>query len=90
MYYVIVGGSGHYMKVNWRFPVVMRATPTITSYNPVLANANWRNLSAGIDSGAGNPIDVSDRFVLMRGSETASDVATHNMGIHATASAEIP
>lgn len=32
------------------FKVTMRATPTVTTYNPSAANANWRNVTAGSDS----------------------------------------
>ena len=31
------------------FKTTMRATPTITTYNPSAANANWRNTTAGSD-----------------------------------------
>lgn len=35
----------------WQFPVVLRSnTPSITTYNPISANANWRNVTSGADS----------------------------------------
>jgi hypothetical protein len=39
------------LYVHWRYPVQMRAAPTLTSFNPVTAaSANCRNVSAGTDS----------------------------------------
>jgi hypothetical protein len=41
--------------VNWfathvRYPVLMRASPTMTSYNPSAANNKWRNTGDSLDS----------------------------------------
>ena len=33
----------------WQFPVAMRVAPTITTYNPSVANANWRDVTAAAD-----------------------------------------
>lgn len=35
---------------NWRFPVPMRCSPTIVTYNPSAANANWRNVTDAADA----------------------------------------
>jgi hypothetical protein len=37
--YAVVANS--IPAVRWQFPVPMRATPTVTFYNPILANAQW-------------------------------------------------
>ena len=34
----------------WQFGTSMRATPTITTYNPSAANANWRDVTASADA----------------------------------------
>lgn len=36
-------------SMQWQYPVSMRTTPTITTYNPAAANANCRNGTAGAD-----------------------------------------
>lgn len=33
----------------WQFEPPMRITPTVTTYNPSVANANWRDVTAGAD-----------------------------------------
>lgn len=35
--------------INWRFPVPMRAAPTVVTYNPSANNTAWRNATAGTD-----------------------------------------
>lgn len=38
-----VGGGGYY-GINWKFPVTMRTSPTVTTYSPSNGNAGqWRN-----------------------------------------------
>lgn len=48
------GSAAYGPTVFWQFPVQMRVTPTITTYNPSAANANWReptgNSGGAIDS----------------------------------------
>lgn len=43
-----VGGGGN-MQIPTRFPVNMRTSPTITTYNPSASNANVRDFSGGTD-----------------------------------------
>lgn len=33
----------------WQFPTIMRAVPTITTFNPSAANANWRDITGAAD-----------------------------------------
>lgn len=41
--------SGVALFSQWRFPVQMRATPSIVTYNPAGANANWREPNGPAD-----------------------------------------
>lgn len=74
----------------WIFPVNMRATPTITTYNPSAANALWRNASGGgADSGAAVPINTANNLVWIGNAQAAGDAVTNVLNIHATANAEL-
>jgi hypothetical protein len=70
----------------WSFPVTMRTVPTITTYNPWEANANWRNTgnSADANLGATNPGHQGCRF-----QGDTNTVAGTSYQIHATANAEL-
>lgn len=67
----------------WRFVVAMRATPTMTGYNPAAANANW--------DGASNPTitfvgtGTAGSRLYLSGSSTAGT----NYNAHASADAEL-
>ena len=73
------------------FPVLMRASPTVTTYNPAAANANWRNVSINTDSAA--PLltsgSISDAQVEITNPQLAGDTISHYIIIHATADAEL-
>lgn len=73
----------------WDFSSTMRATPTITYYNPISANTTWYNVTLAADSGASSPVNLGDRAVFSSNAQVAGDTATNNITIHATASAEI-
>jgi len=74
----------------WNFPVEMRATPTITTYNPTQANANWRDQTGGADIAV--LVDTnsakSSKGVFI-GSQTNAPTAGNNNYIHASADAGI-
>ena len=56
-------GSGNKDCFTWFFPVPMRGTPdTVTTYNPVSANANWRDVTAGFDRTAA--VDLSSNKMV--------------------------
>jgi len=44
--YTVAGGVYGYP---WYFKILMRTTPTITTYNPSAANNSWRNINTGTD-----------------------------------------
>lgn len=66
---------------NWRFPVSMRAAPSITFYNPSAANANWS------DGVAAAGVSLGDSGVIIQNS--ASVVDGSGASIHVTADARL-
>jgi len=69
----------------FRFPVPMRTTPNVTTYNPVNANANWYDANNGADRTA-STARQNDKQVAIFG---ASGVAGGENLIHITADAEL-
>lgn len=67
------------------FPVTMRATPSVVTYNPSAANANWRDTNNGADR-ALSGTTFADSGISVSGS--AGIVNGLNF-IHAAASAEL-
>lgn len=72
----------------WQYKVTKRATPTITTYNPSAANANWRDITAAGDA----TVSVDPGATVGPGSvhiATSGTVATLGdvLAIHATAQA---
>jgi hypothetical protein len=92
---VIAGGTGNTgygVQLPWRFPVRMRATPsTITTYNPVAANADVRNFALTADRTistlgfAQNSMDA----ICFTSTTTGSDAGGMAYGIHYSVSAEL-
>jgi hypothetical protein len=73
----------------WQFPVRMRTAPTVTTYNPSAANANWRNTTDGADSGTATANNPSERGVEIQNGQAAGDAAGELVTIHAAAAAEL-
>jgi hypothetical protein len=71
------------------FPVIMRTTPTITTYNQAAMNALWRNATAAADSGTPTVTFTSDHGFLIGNPQVAGDGVNGLMNIHATAEAEL-
>ena len=73
------------------YPVTLRATPTITFYNPGAANALWRNLSNAADSGAASNAGGQSGMdgITVSNAQAAGDTATNVINIHATANARL-
>lgn len=73
----------------WKFPRTMRATPGITTFNPSVTNANWRDITAAADLTV--TVDpstaVSSESVLVVSASTAA--TDHFVGIHIQADAGI-
>lgn len=72
------------------FTPVMRATPTIVTYNPSAANANWRDITAAADATVSvNPSStMGDASVLLATSGTVATLGDI-LAIHYTADARL-
>lgn len=71
------------------FRVQMRATPTVTLYNPSAANAQIRNENAGADGSATSASNATEDGFLITGTTAAGSVAGQQNAIHWLASAEL-
>ncbi len=78
-------GTAGLLWTQWVYPVIMRASPTITTFNPGAANSNWRN-SAGTGDLTASTGQQSDRVVQVRAANVPSGQGAY---IHLTASAEL-
>jgi hypothetical protein len=83
-------GSGAYgSQLQWRFPVTMRASPTVVSYNPSAANSNIRNTALNTDcTTVASNITTSDSETSLVGVSSTPTAGT-NLAVHFTASAEL-
>lgn len=82
-------GTSSRIFVNYVFPVVMRASPTVTYYNPTNNNTNFYNWSQGSDaSAAGSFGNTSDRSQMIASASSAPGTDA-TFGIHASFSAEL-
>jgi hypothetical protein len=85
------GVSGYGCQASWRFPVNMRSTPsTITTYNPVVANANARNFASTVDRtitalGFSQNGSTSITYSI----DTTGDVVGMAYGVHYSVDAEL-
>jgi hypothetical protein len=77
-------GNGSGVDIDWRFPVPMRKIPTITTFNPLAANANWRDQTASADRTVTLGTATTSAVAINAGSTTSGN----QMSIHATAEAE--
>jgi hypothetical protein len=76
-----------YSTAGWvDFPVPMRATPTVTTYNPYQANANWRDVGNTVDKTVATGT-TSYRSISLTMSDAPAAGGIY--AIHATASAEL-
>lgn len=70
----------------WKYEVEKRTTPTIITYNPAAANANWRDTTGGVDKTVTQElVSFHDCLFGMSDAPTAGNL--HR--IHATADAEL-
>ena len=87
---VTTGGTAGISTIAQPFAVVMRSAPTMTSYNPSAANANWRDASASIDcSGTNGFAQIGDRGFEAWTSQVAGNLITDLIYVHYTANAEL-
>lgn len=71
------------------FPVPMRTQPVMTFYNPISANANWRNYTANADSGAAAGTAIGEPGLGMTQTQVAGDAVGAICGVHWTADARL-
>ncbi len=71
--------------IRWGYPVAMRIAPTITTYNPTQANANWRNTGNTADTNAAT-LGVGNEGASVYFSAASGDNFYH---INASAEAEL-
>lgn len=79
-----LSGNGGNIDTDWRFPLPMRKVPTITTFNPLAANANWRDTVASADRTVTVGTATTSAVAINAGSTTTGN----QMSIHATAEAE--
>lgn len=77
-----VGGSGDNTGISWVFPTPMRATPTVTTYNPAAAAATARS----VDSSTTKTVTV---VASTAGANLSINASTSAFTVGATAEAEL-
>jgi hypothetical protein len=77
--------SGAYLPLAGR----MRAQPTLTFFNPISNNANWRNFTLGTDSGAAGGTAIGEQATTVSHTQVAGDAVGNQCGIHWTADARL-
>lgn len=71
------------------FPVPMRGTPTLTTYNPAAANAQVRNYGVPGDCSATAASTNGTKGFLITATGNASGTVDHGHGVHWTASSRL-
>lgn len=90
-YIVVTGGGTAFYSVREAFDTQMRASPTVTFYNPAAANAKWRNTNLGADSStsAAATIALSENGFSAQNQQVAGDLASHTILVHYDADANL-
>ncbi len=86
-YSVATAGVGSSFQA--RFPVVMRATPSVTLYNPAATNGEVRNRSQASDCSSSAAAEVTTVSFRFTATTPASTVATSLLEVHFTADSGI-
>lgn len=85
----ILGGAVGGGSQSMQFALPMRASPTVTTYNPSAANAQIRNVATTADW-TGTTATATDNSLRMSGTQDAGATAgSHQQAVHWTASAEL-
>jgi hypothetical protein len=85
----VVAAAVDQTVTNVRFPVTMRATPTITIFNPLAANAQFRNINNGLDWSASVATVTGDSGVGFQGTGSVASSAGDRCAFHFTAEIEL-
>lgn len=87
-YRVRHGAASTTDSLYYRFPVIMRANPTVTMFNPISAASTFYNITNAANSGA-SVASGAERGVTIRCTQLVTDIAGNLLGIHSTAQAEL-
>lgn len=84
------GTTAGEVYTQWNFPVQMRSSPTIVTFNPSASNANWRDVTGSSDVVVSvDPDSAKGVAGVMITAQTTALTAGHRLYIHATANAEL-
>lgn len=83
----VAGAVAHGARVP--FPVPMMTVPTVVTFNPNIANANWRNFTLAADSGVPAVTANGDSSIFIDNPQVAGDAAGNLQILHVTAMAEL-
>ncbi len=76
-------------RIWWQFNPPMRIQPTIVTYNPSAANANWRDVTAGTDKTVAVDVAGTAGETGVQIASTVAAAAADSCAIHATADASL-
>jgi len=89
-FYNGASNSAASFSVNVEFPVQMIATPTtMTTYNPINANANWYNNAIGADSGTATLYNANQNNFGIIPNIVGTDNPYNDVYIHVSADARL-
>lgn len=80
-------GAANGAAIGWQFPTSMRATPTLTLYNPSAANAQMRSVTTSFDLTATAASNVGTNGTGILATSTLSSSIANVAAIHAQADA---
>lgn len=88
---VVIAGA---VTTSWNgheivYPVLMRATPTLTFFNPSAGNAFVRNITLGTDATATAASNGSERSTHINSTGLAAWAVANDSAVHYTADAEL-
>ena len=87
--YIINIAGGVNVGQQFNYPVTMASSPSLTTYNPSAANANWRNITASADSGAPSFFNNGSNGFLILNTQQVGELQGYLVGIHITADARL-
>lgn len=85
----VVLGSTNPWRVYQPLGVVMRAAPTVVTFNPAAANAQMRDQTGNLDGSSTGTANVTDHGIAFTATGNAGTGATSTIGVHWTAVAEL-
>lgn len=84
-----VAGAATNRLPSWYYPVTMRTTPTLTSFNPSAANAQVRDETSAADCSATTFVGSNDGSTMITCTANAGTAVGELLGVHITADAEL-